>query len=57
MNSNNKFAKGIGLGLVVGSAIGVAVAPRKKSGKGSVVSKALKTMGDVIENISDVVGL
>lgn len=48
------FIKGMGIGLIVGSAIGMAAcAPSKCNKKKSVVGKALKTMGDLFENISD----
>ena len=58
MNTMN-FVKGVGVGLVVGSAVGMAVAsPQKKNGnKQNVVGKALKTMGDIVENIGDSIGM
>ncbi len=57
MNGMN-FAKGMGVGLVMGSAIGMAVsAPAKKNQKKNMVSKALKTMGDIVENIGDSIGM
>ena len=58
------FIKGMGVGLIVGSAIGMAAC---KSGSGSVskcchkrksmLGKALHTMGEVAESISDSLGL
>lgn len=48
------FVKGMGLGLVVGSAVGMAFAPKKKK---SAVGKALRAMGDVVEGITDTIGL
>ncbi len=57
MNTMN-FAKGMGVGLVVGSAIGMAVSSQgKTSRKKNVVSKALKTMGDIVENIGDAISM
>lgn len=57
MNSMN-FAKGVGVGLVVGSAIGMAVSgPNKNNKKKNMVSRALKTMGDIVENISDSISM
>lgn len=57
MNTMN-FAKGVGVGIVVGSAIGMAVAsPQKKNGKKHVVSKALRTMSDIVENIGESMGM
>lgn len=48
------FVKGIGLGIVVGSAMGMALAPKKKK---SAIGKALRSMGDVVEGITDTIGL
>ncbi len=54
MNNSSNFARGIGVGMVVGSAIGMTVAAinRKSShqtrGK---VGRTLKTVGDIVENI------
>lgn len=61
MNTMN-FAKGIGVGLVVGSAVTIAVASstasQKKGGrKSNVVGKTLKTMGDIVESIGDSIGM
>lgn len=52
--SSTNFLKGVTLGLVVGSAVGAAMAPNKRHGR-HMVGKALKTMGEVIENITDAV--
>ncbi len=59
------FVKGMGIGLIVGSAIGMAVCScstnssdsSKSHKRKSVVGKALKTMGEVVENIGDSLGL
>ena len=48
------FVKGMGLGLVVGSAVGMVIAPKKKN---SPIGKALRSMGDVVEGISETIGL
>ncbi len=57
MNGIN-FAKGMGIGLIMGSAIGMAVsAPAKKHQKKNMVSKALKTMGDIVDNIGGSIGM
>ena len=50
------FAKGIGLGLLVGSAVAVAIPHRKHSHK-RTIGKALRTVGEVIENVSDAIGI
>lgn len=62
MNEKAKyFAKGVGTGIVVGSAFGMAMSAStgqsKKSSKNNVVSKAFKTMGDIVENIGDSLGM
>ena len=55
MNSMD-FIKGMGIGLVAGAVVGMAVTPKKKNMK-SVTGKALKTAGEIVENISDAIGL
>ena len=51
MNVRN-FAKGVGVGMAVGAAMSMSLsAANKKTGKQNKVSKALRTMGDVVENI------
>lgn len=53
--NNKQFFKGIGLGMVTGAAIGMALAPRPKSMK-SAAGKAIKAVGDVVENIAENIG-
>lgn len=50
--NNMNFVKGMGVGLMVGSAIGMAVASPKKNGK-KIVGRALKTIGEVVEDVTD----
>ncbi len=62
MNENAKcFAKGVGTGIVMGSTIGMMMSSveNKKGGgsKKNMVSKAFKTMGDIVENIGDSIGM
>ncbi len=61
MNNNTKcFFKGVGAGMAMGSALNMVVtntASEKKSSKSGAVSKAFKTMGDIVENIGDSIGL
>ena len=54
MESKN-FMTGLGIGMVAGSAIGMMVAPKRNSGK-KTISRALKGMGDVIDDVSSVLG-
>ena len=55
--NNMSFFKGMGLGLMVGSvagAIGLAVTPKKKRAS---IGKALRSMGDVVDNVTSSIGL
>ena len=53
MNTRN-FAKGVGVGMVVGSAIGMTVsAANKKGSKQHKMGKTLKTVGDIVESIGN----
>ena len=52
--NNMSFMKGIGVGLMVGSMVGLAAAPKKKK---TNVGKTIKSMGDVVENIAGTLGL
>lgn len=54
MNTPN-FYKGIGLGIVVGSAIGMAMKNTKPETQ-NAWGKTLKSMGEVVENVSGVLG-
>ena len=56
MNSMD-FIKGMGIGMVAGTARSMAVMPKKKNNLKSVTGKALKTAGEIVENISDAIGL
>lgn len=62
MNEKTKcFAKGIGTGLIMGSAIGMAMSAGaqddKKVHKDNMVSKAFRAMGDIVDNIGDAMGM
>ncbi len=50
------FAKGIIAGVLAGTAVGVIVSPVKKGNK-TMAGKALKAAGDLVENISDFMGV
>lgn len=54
MNKMN-FVKAMSLGLMVGAGVGMVIAPQKKSGK-STVSKALRAMGDLLEDVETALG-
>lgn len=50
------FIKGVGLGALAGAAIGMAMVPRKKVNMRKTAGKAMKTVGHVMENLSDEMG-
>ena len=50
MNKTN-FLIGMGLGIAVGGCAGAIMMPGKKGAK-NVVSKTLKTIGDVVDAVS-----
>lgn len=53
-NKKMSFARGMGVGLVVGSVVAATIkSPNKKSMKKGKVSNAIRTMGDVVENIGN----
>ena len=53
---NKRFLMGVGVGMVAGSALGMAVAPKKRAEGKRMISRALKGMGDVIDDVSTVLG-
>ena len=52
---SRKFMTGLGIGMVAGGAVGMMVSRgmRRSDGK-KMVSRALKSMGDVIDDVSSV---
>lgn len=52
----HEFAKGMTMGVVAGAALGMAMAPRRKPNIKKAAGKAMKTMGQVMENLSDDMG-
>ncbi len=55
MNKKNMYI-GVGLGALACGAAAMMLKPHKKHKMKSSVGKALKTMGDVAESISDTMG-
>lgn len=53
---NTTFLKGLGLGMMVGSAISMAVKSGKNDSK-NTWGKTIKSMGEVVENVSGALGL
>lgn len=54
MNKKN-FLIGMGIGLVVGDAVGMITSPKKCASK-NTLGKALRTMSDVADTISGYMG-
>ena len=50
------FLKGMGAGMMVGAALGMALAPDKRGGR-KRLSKMIRAAGDVIEDLSGAIGL
>ena len=53
---DHEFAKGMGLGVLAGAALGAALMPRKKHSVKKAAGKAMKTVGQVMENLSEDMG-
>ncbi len=49
------FLKGMGAGMMVGAALGMVIAPDKRSGK-KRLSKIFRAAGDVIEDLGGAIG-
>ena len=54
--SSMDFLKGLGVGMAAGAAIGMVLAPGKPK-KNSLAGRMLKTAGEVVEGISEAMGL
>ena len=52
--NNMSFIKGIGVGMVVGSTVGMIVSPRKHKGG---LGKAIKSIGSAVESVTETIGL
>ena len=54
---NRRFVTGLGLGMIAGGAIGLMMTPSgRRSDTKKMLSRALKGMGDVIDDVSGVFG-
>lgn len=51
------FAIGMTMGMAAGAVLGMMVAPQRKSAVKKAADKAMKTMGEVMETLSDEMGL
>lgn len=53
--NHHLFLGGVGLGMLAGAALSMAIAPKKKDLK-RTARKAMRTMGDLAEDLSDTMG-
>lgn len=51
------FLCGMVMGAAVGTVVGATMLPRKRSKVQKAADKAIKTVGEVIENLSEEMGL
>jgi gas vesicle protein len=57
MNQTN-FLRGIGFGMALGAALGMAMTPRRQNIlKKSTAGKAIRAVADVMDNLTDAMGL
>lgn len=54
---DQNFLCGMAMGAVVGTVMGVTMAPRRKSQVRKAADKAMKTVGEVMETLSEEMGL
>jgi gas vesicle protein len=54
--NNMKFIRGMGIGVAVGTAIGLACAPRPVIRR-NAADKAVKAVKELVEQMSDAIGL
>jgi gas vesicle protein len=57
MMKQHEFAKGMTMGVMAGVAMGIAMVPRKRTNVKKAAEKAMKTVGQVMEDLSDEMGL
>lgn len=55
--TNQRFWRGVGMGILAGTAIGMVSAPRRKTNMRRTMGRAIKTVGEIVENASDAMGL
>lgn len=52
--TKHEFMRGMGLGMAAGAALGMALAPKKKkTNLKKAAGRAIKSVGEVVENITD----
>ena len=55
--TKHQFIAGIGMGMVAGAALGMAMTGTKKREIKRAADKAIKAVGEVVENLSDTMGM
>jgi|GEM_PF-749827 len=56
--SGREFFKGAAVGMVIGSAVSMMMIPDKKMcTKKKTVGRAIRAVGEVVENFSDFIGI
>lgn len=55
--TTTNFLRGVGMGIAVGAAVGAMVPTRRKRAKRSSAARAIKAVTDVMDNLSDAMGL
>ncbi len=53
----HEFARGMTMGVAAGMALGAMMVPRKRTNVKKAAEKAMKTVGQVMEDLSDEMGL
>lgn len=54
---NTRFFRGMVVGVMAGAAMGAAFMPKRKKASKRYVGKALRATGEVLDQISDVLGM
>lgn len=54
---DHDFAVGMTMGLMAGAAMGIMVTPKRKRSIQKAADKARKTMGEVMEDLADELGM
>lgn len=55
--TKHQFITGVGLGMAAGAALGLAMSATKKRDIKRAADKAIKAVGEVVENLSDTMGM
>ncbi|MEQ2444789.1 hypothetical protein WMO64_15125 [Pseudoflavonifractor sp. CLA-AP-H29] len=55
--TKHQFIAGIGMGMVAGAALGMAMTGTRKREIKRAADKAIKAVGEVVENLSDTMGM